>query len=277
MKKSLLLLLLLLATSYSFGQRKDRIKGSKTVTEEVREIAAFTTMDIEDNIEVYLEKGEKNSIKIEADDNLHEIIALDVRGNNLRIYTTKEAKIFKKLVVRVTYTKDLTLISAKNEATIYAVQQIALDDITIKAIDYVKLFLNVNSKKFSLIADDKTETELNLKAEVGNIQLSKNAEIKSLVATKDFKCDLYQKATAAIEGETITATIRIDNNTVFTGNKLTAKNLNLTAEGYTSSYVFAEETISIAAAGETEINLYGNPKVEVTRFENEAKLLKMGK
>lgn len=266
-----------MTTAISFGQRKDRIRGSKNVTVEQKEIENFTTLEIEDNIEVHLEKGEKNSIKIEADDNLHEIIAFDVRGENMRIYTSKEAKIFKKLVVYITYTKDLTSITAKNDVVIYAIQEIALDDITIKAIDYVKLFLNVNSKKFALTMNDKTETQLNLKAEEGSIQLSNNAEIKALVATTDFKCDLYQKTEAAIEGETVTSTIRLDNNTLFTGNKLTVKNLNLSIEGSANSYVFAEETVSIAAAGETEVYLYGNPKIEITRFDNMTKLFKISK
>jgi hypothetical protein len=61
--------------------------------------------ELEDNLEVYLEK-EKTGIKIEADDNLHDIISMDLRDKILRIYTSKEAKI-QKLIVKVTYTNDL--------------------------------------------------------------------------------------------------------------------------------------------------------------------------
>lgn len=277
MNKSTLFLLLFLVTAISFGQRKERIKGSKTVTVAPKEIGDFTSIDVEDNIEIYLQKGDKNEVKVEADDNLHEIVMLDVRDKNLRIYTSKDTRIFKKLVVHITYTKNLTAITVKNDAIVYAIQEVSLDDITFKSLDYAKLYLNVNSKKFTLIADDKTKTELNLKAEDGSLQLSKNAEIKALVATTNFKCDLYQKTTAVIEGESTNGTIRLDNNAIFTGNKLTIKNLNLTAESYTSCLVFAAETISIAAAGETEIQLFGNPKIEITRLENEAKLFKMAK
>ncbi|KVV15428.1 GIN domain-containing protein [Flavobacterium sp. TAB 87] len=277
MKKYTALLLLLLVTTLAFGQRKERLKGSKTVTVEQREIGEFTSVAVEDNIEIYLEKGTKNEIKIEADDNLHEIITLELRDKHLRIYTAKDARIFKKLVVRITYTKDLISVTAKHDASIYAIQELSLEDITIQATDYAKLYLNVNSKKFALTADDKTKTELNLKSEQGSIQLSKSADIKALVSSTDFKCDLYQKATATIEGEATNGTIRLDNNSVFTGNKLTIKNVNLSAENYTSCLIFAEETIKISAADEAEIFLFGKAKVEITRFENEAKLFKKSK
>jgi hypothetical protein len=59
---------------------------------------------VEDNLEVYL--GQKPGIEIEADDNLHAIISADFR-DNVRIYTSKEAIKYRKLIVRVTYTNDL--------------------------------------------------------------------------------------------------------------------------------------------------------------------------
>ena len=46
------------------------------------------------------------------------------------------------------------------------------------------------------------------------------------------KCDLYQKSNANIEGIAEKATIRLDNNSIFTGNKFTLKDADITAESY---------------------------------------------
>ncbi|RZJ54031.1 MAG: DUF2807 domain-containing protein, partial [Flavobacterium sp.] len=165
MKKNTALLLLLLVTTLSFAQKREKIKGSKVVTTSVKEVGEFDGIEADDNLEVYLTKGEKNEIKIEADDNLHDIIGMDLRDRTLRLYTSKESTIFKKLIVRVTYTNSLKNVIAKNEAAVYAIQEVMLDDITFTSMDFSKLYLNVNSKKFSLIANDKSKTELNLKAE----------------------------------------------------------------------------------------------------------------
>ncbi len=274
MRKNTALLLLLLVTTLTFAQKREKVKGSKNVTTSIKDVGSFDGLEADDNLEVYLEKGEKNEIKIEADDNLHDIIAFDLREKTLRIYTAKESTIFKKLAVRVTYTGSLNKVISKNEAKIYAIQEIQLDDITFNSFDYSRLYLNVNSKKFSLIADDKSKTELNLKADEGNLQLSKNSSIKSLVSATKFKCDLYQKSTAAIEGITEKATIRLDNNSIFTGTKFTMKEANITAENSSVGSVLVEIAASIAASDKSELSLYGSPKIELTRFSEEAKLFK---
>ncbi len=274
MKKSTALLLLLLVTTLTFGQKREKIKGSKIVTTSIKEVGEFDGIEADDNIEVYLERGEKNEIKIEADDNLHEIIGMDLREKMLRLYTTKESTIFKKLIVRVTYTSSLKKVIAKNESVIYAIQELQLDDITFNSYDYAKLFLNANAKKFTLIADDKSKTELNLKSEDGNLQLSKSSSIKALVSAIKFKCDLYQKSVATIEGIAEKATIRLDNSSTFTGTKFTLKEANVTTEGSSTAIILAETAVSIAAGDKSELTLFGSPKIELTRFSEEAKLIK---
>lgn len=274
MKKHITILLLLLSTTLIIAQKKEKIKGSKKVTIEKREIVPFTTLEIEDNFEVFLEMGEKPELKIEADDNLHDIINVDIRDQTLRVYTRKEAIRHKKLIIKITYTKELNLVSVKNDATLNAIQEILVDNITIKTFDNAKLFLNVSSKNFLLESNDKSKVELNLKSENSKIVLSQSATLKSLVVTQDFICDLYQKAEARIEGSSNNALIRMDSNSILTANKLTVKNVDLTAEGYAECAVNAQTAISIAASDKAEVDLYGDPKIEMKKFSDEAKLFK---
>lgn len=274
MKNNIALLLLLCVTTVTFAQKREKVKGTKNVTTSVKEVGSFDGLEVDDNLEVYLVRGEKNEIKIEADDNLHEIVGMDLREKTLRLYTSKESTIFKKLTVHVTYTNTLNKVISKNSAIIYAIQELQLDDITFNNVDYSKLYLNVNAKKFGLISDDKSRSEINLKADDATIQLSKNSAVKSLVSAIKFKCDLYQKAVATLEGIAEKATIRIDNNSVFTGTKFTLKDANVTAENYAVGTIFAETAVSIALGDKAELSLFGNPTIQLTRFAGEAKLIK---
>ncbi|MFV5699438.1 GIN domain-containing protein [Flavobacterium sp. ZT3R17] len=274
MKKYTAILLLLLSTTLTLAQKKDKIKGSKTVTVEQKEVGNFETLEVEDNLEVHLERGEKTELKIEADDNLHDIISFDLRDKTLRIYTTKEAVNYKKLIVRVTYTKDLNLITSKNESTINAIQEIQLDNLTFKAYDYSQFYLNVNAKNFILQADDKSKIELNLKSESAIVELSKNSSLKALVTAIDLKVDMYQKSNATIEGDATNAIIRLDNNSNLTGNKLILKNADVTTESYSNCSVNTTKTVVIDAANKSEIQLMGTPKIEIRKFADEAKLIK---
>lgn len=274
MKKYTALFLLLLVSTLATAQKSEKIKGSKTVTIEQKEIGNFNSLEVSDNIEVYLDRGEKCELKIEADDNLHDIINLDLTANTLRINTIKEATNYKKLIVRVTYTKDLKMVTAHNEAIVNAIQEIQLDNITIKTHDKAALFLNVNSKNFTLQSDDNSKTELNLKSEKAVIELSKNATLKALVSSLELKCDLYQKAKATLEGDVNNAAIRLDNNSQFTANNLVIKNADLLAEGYSNCSINVNTNISIDASGNTTIHLYGEQKIDTKRFMDNATLVK---
>ncbi|WPR71180.1 DUF2807 domain-containing protein [Flavobacterium sp. NG2] len=274
MKKYTAILLLILCSSVTLAQKKEKIKGSKTVTTKFMEISNFKSIEVGDNIELYLERGETPRMKIEADDNLHDIIINTVKDSTLYLNTSKEAYRFKKLIIHVTYTTSLTSILAKNESTVNAIQELQLNTINIKSYNDSKLFLNVNSQEFNFESNDKSKTELNLKSEKGKIVLSQNASLKALIKVEDFSCDMYQKSEARIEGNTTNSTIRLDNNAQFTGNKFTIKKLDLTAESYSNGVVNVEKEITISANGKSEIQLVGAAKIEIQNFSDEAKLLK---
>lgn len=274
MKKTYLIFLFLLVATSAFAQKKDKLKGSKTVTVAQKEIEAFETVELEDNLEVFLIKGNSQGLEIEADDNLHEAILAEVTGGTLRVYTSKEISGAKKLSIRITYTDALKTITAKHEVILNALSDLELENITVKNIDYAKSYLNVKSTNFSLIMNDKTKAEVNLKAENAVIELSKNAEIKALIASPNVKIDMYQKSIAVIEGDAAFAKIRLDNNATFTGKKFTVKNMDLVAEGYTNSSIMAAENISIFAAGKSEIELLGTPKIDMKNFADSAVIRK---
>lgn len=268
------LIILLLSTTLVFSQKAEKIKGSKVVTSSTQQVKPFTMIEVEDNIEIYLEKGVKSEIKIEADDNLHDVISLKVENNILIISTSKEIQGFKKLTVKVTYTNDLNLITTKDESIVTAIQEIILDTITFKSLDKSKLFLNVNAGNFNLLADDKSKIELNLKSETAFVELSKNSSLKALINSAELKCDLYQKSSAIIEGDSDNSMIRIDNLAELNAIKFNSKTSDLTIEGKANCSLLVENNFILDANDNSEISVYGNPKIEIRKFSGEAKLLK---
>lgn len=274
MKRFYLLALALLFTAFSFAQKKEKIKGSKTVTVAQREIGTFENIEIEDNLQVYLSKGGAEGIEIEADDNLHEVIMAEVNGGTLRLYTAKEATGAKSLSVRITYTDNLKTITAKNEVIVNALADLQVENITVNNLDYSKSYLNVKSANFTLVLNDKATAEVNSQGQSTTVEMSKNAELKALIASPNVKIDMYQKTIAVIEGDAENAIIRLDNNAAFTGKKFTAKNMELIAEGYTTCNVMATDSINIAASGKSETELFGKPKVSMSQFSDSAVLYK---
>lgn len=276
-KKISFLFTLLFLASFAVAQKKEKIKGSKIVTVSVKEIPTFENIEINDNFEVFLVKGEKASLEIEADDNLHEIINYEVAGGTLRVTSLREASGAKKFALRINYTTDLKLITAKNESSIKALADLELENITIKNYDYSKSFLNVKAHYFALVLNDKSEAEINVKADNTSLELSKNAELKALVTSPEFKLDMYQKSKAEIEGNVNNAKIRIDNYAALTAKKLVISNLDIVCESYSKCFINVANSITLAASGKTEIELLGEPKIQINKFTNNTTLYKKEK
>ena len=272
--KKLITLILIFCSFISFAQKKEKVKGSKIVTMEQKQVESFQNLEVEDNLEIFLVKGTECAIEIEADDNLHEFIEYKSAGNTLRISTTKDISGAKKLSVRVIYTDDFKMVIAKNETNVTALSEMELDNITFKTYDYAKLYLNAKTKTFTLMAHDKSKTELNLKSEKTGIDLNKSAQLKALIATIDMRFDMYEKSNAEVEGDVAELKLRLDNNSNFIGKNLNAKNAEIVTEAYSNSSIMVSTKATIDASGKSEIHLYGEPKIEMKRFTESAVLMK---
>jgi hypothetical protein len=273
--KKIILLIFLLLSAMTFSQQKEKVKGSKIVKLEQKQVENFESIEVEDNLEVFLVKGKECGLEIEADDNLIEFVEYKLTGKNLRISTSKDLSSFKKLSVRITYTDTFNLVITKDETNVTALSDIVLNTITFKCYDYSKLFLNAKTKDFTLMANDKSKVELNLNSDKTTIDVSKNAYVKGLISSIDMRFDMYQKSSAEVEGDIINLKLRLDNNTEFIGKKLIAKNALLETNGYSKNSITISNIATIDASGNSEIELYGEPtKIEINRFTESASLLK---
>lgn len=273
--KKIITLSFLLLTILTFAQKKEKVKGSKIVKLEQKQVDNFESLEVEDNLEVFLIKGNECGIEIEADDNLIGFVEYKLAGKNLRISTSKDISSYKKLSVRVTYTDKFNLVSAKDETNVTALSDVVLDNITFKSYDYAKLFLNAKTKNFTLMANDRSKVELNLKSEKTAIDLSKSAYVKALISSGEMKFDMYQKASAEVEGDVLDLKLRLDNNTDFTGKKLTARNALVEVSGYANSSINISNIATIDASGNSEIALFGEPvKIEIKHLVDSAVLRK---
>lgn len=273
-KTSLILLLLVLSSNIMLAQKKEKISGSKIITTKNKNIKNFSAIEVNDAIQVSLERGEYPEVKIEADDNLIDVIAIDVTDNVLQISTSKRVIKKKALKIKVTYTSELNTIISKNDAVVSAIQELLGDNFTVKTYDDSKIMMNANVKNFELQADEDSKIELNLKCDKSKIVLSKRSELKSLITTDDLALDMYQKAKAKIEGASNSSLIRLENYSNLDAEKLEINTIELITEGQSKGSVNAKKEIIINAGEKSEVELYGDAKIEMNKFTDKAKLSK---
>ncbi|HEX9979368.1 MAG TPA: DUF2807 domain-containing protein [Flavobacterium sp.] len=274
MKRILFLVICVLVSGLTYAQ-KAKVKGSRNVTTEQREIGNFENLEVEDNLEIFLSKGDHCEIEIDADDNLHEAISITLDAGTLRISSTSDVTSSKKFSVKVTYTDDFKMIVAKDDTRITGLDDIQLDDFTIKASGSAKVYSNIKVKTFTLMGNDKSKTEINLTSDNATIELSKNSQLKALISSPSLKFDMYQKSAATIEGDINEMKLRLDNNATFTGRNLTAANADIVVEGSSNGSLAVTGNAIIEASGKSEIDLHGDQKkIEIRKFTDSASIRK---
>jgi hypothetical protein len=271
MNKIALFALVLLTASAGMAQKKDKIKGSRVVTAEAKEIGDFENVEVGDNIEVFLEKGDRCALEIEADDNTHDAIAINSSAGTLRISTTQDVTSTKKFSVKITYTDGLRMFVAKNDVQVTALTDMLLPDFTFKAFGNARIYATVKAKTFTLMENDRARAELNVTSENAALELNKSSQLKALVSAMKLKLDMYEKSIATMEGDAGDVRLRMDGNTNLTAKNLTAKNADITAEGNANLSMAVTGVAGIQASGKAEIDLHGDQaKIEIRKFADQS-------
>jgi len=270
MKKIILLLSILMA--FSCGAKK--VKGSRNVTTEKTRLTDFHSIDIAGDFEVTLKKGSTGMMEVEADDNLHRIIRGEVVDQVLYLKPSKKIGRSKSQEIILTYPEALRKISVSGNTELEADEELYTEEIKITTADDAEVYLTVTATKFDLFNEGKSDVELNLTAEDAYFQLNKYTDIKALVYSPKFKVDIYEKASARIEGEVDDLQLRSEHSTKFDGRNLSAKTAVVIAEGKSKNEIEVLENLTLTAKNRSEMELYGNPKVDLVEFSEKAVLAK---
>lgn len=269
-----LLILTCLITFSGFSQSTEKIKGSRNVTIQTTEIDAFNSLVIGDNFKINIKQGELPSVEVNTDDNLHEIIEFSVLEGSLKFKTNKRITSSKTMEITVIFKDSLNIIELKEDAELTSISTIKVKDLVLRTKESSKAYLTIEADTFKYIGASKTKVELNVTAKSTTLDLSDTNRIEALINSETVAIDMLQRANARLEGDINELTIKTDNSSVLKAEKLTTKTCNLITEGRADVHVEASKDIIIEASGSTETYIYGSPKIELKKFEDEAILRK---
>jgi len=223
MKTSSKLLLISLITFNFFTYQllqAQFIKGNGNVTESERNVSGILSVEIEDGIDIYISQGDKEALKIEADQNLHQYVKTEKDGDNLRIYLSKVVRKAKTLKVYLTIT-DIRGISVRGGSDLYTQTVLKVKDLSVICTGGSDAKLNVETG------------ELKFKATGGS-----DGYIKG--KAKNFRA----KATG---GSDISAS------------KLTAGDCHIEVTGGSDAEINANGVLFVRASGGSDVSYKGKP------------------
>ncbi|MFY0629234.1 MAG: DUF2807 domain-containing protein [Flavobacteriaceae bacterium] len=123
----------------------NRIDGDRNVVSKKRKIGNdFTRVKVSNGLDLYIKQGNKNSLTVEADENLHEIIITEVRNGVLKIYTDQNIRRAKARKVYLTVTT-LEELKATSGSDVFSENTLKVEDIEVSTSSGADMRIDVDA------------------------------------------------------------------------------------------------------------------------------------
>ncbi len=155
------------------------ITGNGNVVEETRDISGFTGVHISSGIDVYLSQGNSFEVRVEADENLQEVILTEMNGSMLVVKTERvsirRAK-SKKVHVTLPELKELKISSAGD---CDGQTPFNCEDLRLSISSAGDLTLDVDAERIDLDISSSGDASISGSADVFNVDLSSAGDLNA--------------------------------------------------------------------------------------------------
>ena len=271
MLRKLPLILLIFAVSCG---AQDKVRGSRNVKTEQSNLTPFHSIQVAGEFQVGVLKGGRPMLEIKADDNLHDLIQSEVVDGVLYIKPVKEFTRTKSKEITITYSDTLKNVKISDKVELESLQDLYAGNFQLETRNDSRAFITITAKSFNLINGDDSKTELNVTAQETYFQLNQSSNVKALVNSPSFKTDIYEKASARIEGDIQDFNLRADQSSKFDGENLTCIRATVLSQGRSDSKINVTEKLELTAKGDSKTEIYNNPEINLIEFTDEAVITK---
>ena len=279
MARTKLILLLSIALSTSLYSQ-NKIKGNRTVTVIETEVNSFNKLIVGEKFKISILKDDIASVEIKTDENLHDVIDFNVADSVLRFKTNKRITSSRALNITVRYTEALKVIELVENSELNSINTVDNQNLILRLNDNAKANLNIRTNTFKLINNNtstfkiNSKTRLNIESKLVDLQLNESCNTEALITCDSLRLDMYQRSYAKIEGDVLLIRANTINSSKFVGKNLTANECEIISEDSSEFAIQVLDDIYIEASGTSEVSIYGNPKINIKKFIDAAKLYK---
>ena len=201
------------------------VKGNGLVVEQTRTInGTYNSIEASQGLDVYLTQSDTESVSVEADENLQDIIITEIENNVLKIHTKQNIGRSTSKKVMVSF-KNISKITSASGSDVYSKNTITVESLELNSTSGSDMTLNVNTN--NLVCKSTSGSDMKLTGKTINLmaEATSGSDIKA--------------------GKLFTEFSQVN---AYSGSDITVN---------TSKQLIAE------ASGGSDINYYGNPeKVE---------------
>ncbi len=270
--KKLLLLAICLSAFMVHAQRKPKIKGNKAVTDVREDLPPYNAIELNDDLEIHLQRSSDVGYSITADDNLIDVLKFKVEDSTLIITSFYKITSKKKLDITVNY-NELRAITMR-EGRIKMKDMIRTDHLRVNTFGDSKLELNANAPVMDIIMEGSSSGDFNLDSDSLTIILKDRIDVRIYAVSEINTMEMFKNASVRMEGTTDTLKLNLYGSANLKAEKLEAATVLATFEETPSARVYAFKEIELSSRGSSKTYLYGNPKITLLDFLDTSELYK---
>lgn len=152
--------------------------GSGKIIEENRKVENFKIISISTPGNIYINQGDKESLKIVTDDNLLQYIKTEVNNNHLKIESEEQIDVYTKLNYYVTV-KDLSRLNVFGSHHVFGQSPLKIDNFSLNTNGTVTVDLEIYCKKIIHNSNGLAKTNFKGKVDTYELKISGNSKYKS--------------------------------------------------------------------------------------------------
>jgi hypothetical protein len=165
-------------TACADGQLRKTVHGNHNVVKKERSAGSFTGIKVGTAIDVFLTQGDKMSLVVEADENLHEYIVTEVKDDVLHIYFDANVRDAERKRIYVTM-KDITSVTTTSAGDILGETPVKTDNLKLSASSAGDIKLEVYAKDIELDASSSGDITLIGEADKLDANLSSAGDLNA--------------------------------------------------------------------------------------------------
>lgn len=169
-----LLSILLVSCNFDFG-----VKGNGNVISTTRELNdTFNAVEVSRGLDVYLTQSETEGIRVQADENLQDIIKVEIENGVLNIYTEDNISSSSSKKVMVNF-KTIDRISASSGSDVMSTNVITSDELKIFTSSGSDVELEIDVERLICESSSGSDITLSGKANTFRAEASSGSDIKA--------------------------------------------------------------------------------------------------
>jgi len=274
MKKSIIILMAFFICSIGYSQSRNKIKGNREVVSISMDLDKnFNSLEIDDNITVFLSQGNNNSYVLTIDDNLVDEVQFLVVNNVLRIFTSKKISSFKKLEVNLKVS-EIDQIILKDDAIIKSDRKLSFENILIDGNDSSKFDMELEADDVQIKMYKNADGKINIKAKNLQVEMKDRTDLKGKNNTDNLKATLKNRAQLTLSGDSKNSEFRLEDSADLDAKKMDSRTAVLFSSNNSDVNIRASRKLEVTSDGKSKIYVYGKADVQLTGFSDKSKIIK---